>query len=162
MTTLSVAKALSFPLYGVCKSASRLLSFREAARERQKTYGAARRELFDDGNETDPNYEGQDDRVGGGMDEGASFVKQSVPTGGALVLFLFLSVFVVLVPAIQAFSCGQNSSLGMPGWIWGFLILFFWPLGVIWLVLQGGCSSLQGDGFPDAFSSASPYLGRIG
>ena len=56
------------------------------------------------------------------------------------VVALLLLVFVVVVPTVQAFTCFSGTNLGMPGWLWGILILLFWPFGVVWMVYKGGCA----------------------
>lgn len=58
-----------------------------------------------------------------------------VPSKNFVFLLLFLLIFATIVPAIQAFTT-PCETLGLPGWAWGFLILFFWPVGIIWLILR--------------------------
>ena len=65
---------------------------------------------------------------------------RTVSAAGAFVGFAFLMVFVVLVPATQAFACADTATLGMASWVWGVLILFFWPTGLLWLLVRGGCT----------------------
>ena len=55
------------------------------------------------------------------------------------VFGVFIIIFLVFVPAIQAFQCQGQTSLYFPGWLWGIGILFFWPLGFVWAGLRGTC-----------------------
>ena len=61
-------------------------------------------------------------------------------TGAGLFFYLVLFIVAIVLPAVQAFSCGTSTTnLYLPGWAWGVLIILFWPLGLLWLVLSGGC-----------------------
>lgn len=67
-------------------------------------------------------------------------LKQGGAAAASFVMFAFLVIFAILVPAVQAFSCFGDTNLSLPGWAWGLLILLFWPLGLVWLVFKGGCA----------------------
>ena len=133
MTPEHVARTL-FPAYGAWKSGSDLWNTHvRSAEERQRaqTYGQA--------------AQGE-----GGLAQDRLF-NQAGATGVALLLFLFLTVFVIIIPAAQAFTCFGPTNLALPGWAWGFLILLFWPMGIVWLALQGRCQA-------DAAGLAVPAL----
>ena len=53
-----------------------------------------------------------------------------------LTVVLMVLVLAVGVPAVQAFQAGGPTRFYLPGWVWGLGILFFWPLGLLWLTLQ--------------------------
>ena len=121
MTPEHVARTL-FPPYGAWKSGRDLWDTHvRSAQERQRTqtYGQAApgEEAF-----------AQD-----------QLFNQGAASGGALLLFFVLTVFVIIIPAAQAFTCFGPTNLALPGWAWGFLILLFWPMGIVWLALQGRC-----------------------
>ena len=133
MTPELVARAL-FPAYGAWKSGGDLWKthVRSAqARQRAQTYGQAA---------PGPEALAQD-----------QLFNQGAASGGALLLFLFLTVFIVIIPAVQAFTCFGPTNLALPGWAWGFLILLFWPMGIVWLAFQGRCQA-------DATGLAVPVL----
>ena len=133
MTPEHAARAF-FPAYGVWKSGRDLWSTHvksSQARERTQVYG-----------QTMPEEEAlaQD-----------TLFNQGAASGGALLLLLFLTVFVIIIPATQAFTCFGPTNLALPGWAWGFLILLFWPMGIVWLAFQGKCQT-------DASELAAPAV----
>ena len=127
-----IAPALS-PLYGLWSSANHLWAAGKAGAFRSGAYGSPRR--------GDRREHQSFDRSGslGEPEQGRA------AAAAGFVMFLLLVVFVVLVPAAQAFSCFGATNLALPGWAWGALILLFWPMGLLWLVFRGGCA----DGIPD-------------
>ena len=117
-----------FPVYGLLKSAQEFADASKTEVRPSVEYGAPSR--TDQGSET-WNKPAPEDR----------WQKQN--SGALMLLFLFLVVFIYFVPAVQAFSCFDATNLYLPGWAWGLLIILFWPLGAVWLVFRGGCSSME-------------------
>ena len=130
--TMDVDKLMQVlsPFYGVWRTSGALLTLKSRA---NALYGSAAEDA---------------------ADRRQDILRQGGTTAAGFVLFMFLLVFAILVPAVQAFGCFGATNLYLPGWAWGILILLFWPLGLVWLVFKGGCAS-DGSGM-EVFANFGP------